>query len=55
MSAEVIDIKSRRKPRVDPMMLPAAFVVAYLAVAVVMIDIVRESFAGDQSVGSDSE
>ena len=46
MTATVIKLSDRRKPRVDPMMLPAAFVVAYLAVAVVMIDIVRESFAG---------
>ena len=45
MSAEVIKLSARRKPRVEPMMLPAAFIVAYLAVAVVMIDIVRESFA----------
>ena len=51
MSADVIKLSDRRKPRVDPIMLPAAFIVAYLAVAVVMIDIVRESLSGGPDRG----
>lgn len=45
MTAQVVKLSDRRKPRVDPIMLPAAFIIAYLAVAVALIDVVRESFA----------
>jgi hypothetical protein len=41
---DIVKLYDRRKPRVEPMMLPVAFIVAYLAVAVTMVDLVRESF-----------
>jgi hypothetical protein len=47
VTAQVIKLSDRRKPRVDPMMLPVAFIVAWLAVSAAMVDLVRESFAGD--------
>jgi hypothetical protein len=45
---DIVKLYDRRKPRVEPMMLPIAFFVAWLAVSAAMVDLVRESFAGDR-------
>jgi hypothetical protein len=49
VAAQVIKLSDRRKPRVEPMMLPIAFFVAWSAVSAAMVDLVSESFAADQS------
>ena len=41
---DVVKLSDRRKPRVEPIMLPMAFFVAWLAVSVAMADLVRASF-----------